>query len=264
MSGSPTACITKTGSSHRAAKAYGAAGKRGPVMEVGGYVALALVLVEVALIFFFVRGKTTKTAFVMASFTILFITAFFWMGNRVTEISIASVGTIKTAATLATQYVEDIKNIKSEADQQKLEITAAVTELKNEINEARGDITQLKARHITNEQREVLIKLLKPVQKAPVLFNPLMASGEAVQFSDEIKEVLTAAGFEASDVDFGESFFGFGRTGTFLFFKDKDNPPQHAKFIYEAFHRVGITLLGWPQPEFADPARLVIVVGTHP
>lgn len=91
-----------------------------------------------------------------------------------------------------------------------------------------------------------------------------MTSGEAIQFSDEIKEVLAAAGFEVTDVDFGEKMFSLNRTGAFLWFKDKDNPPQHAKFIYEAFHRVGISLLGDPQPEFADPARLVIVVATHP
>jgi high-affinity Fe2+/Pb2+ permease len=97
------------------------------MLEAGGYVALVLVLIEVVLVFFFVLGKTTKTAFVMASFALMFITAFFWMGNRVTEITIASVGTIKTAANLATQYVEDIKNIKAGVERQQQEITAAVT-----------------------------------------------------------------------------------------------------------------------------------------
>jgi hypothetical protein len=47
------------------------------------------------------------------------------MGNRVTEITIASVGTIKTAANLATQYVDDIKNIKADVEQQRQEIAAA-------------------------------------------------------------------------------------------------------------------------------------------
>jgi high-affinity Fe2+/Pb2+ permease len=89
------------------------------VLEAGGYVAVALVVVQVVLVFFFARGKTTKTAFVMASFAIMFLAAFFWMGNRVTEITIASVGTIKTAANLATQYVEDIKNIKAECRKSK-------------------------------------------------------------------------------------------------------------------------------------------------
>jgi septal ring factor EnvC (AmiA/AmiB activator) len=144
------------------------------VLEAGGCVALVLVFVEVVLVVFFVLGKTTKTAFVMASFALLFITAFFWMGNRVTEITIASVGTIKTAADVATQYVEEIKKIKADVEHQKQEINAAVDALKQQINETRGDITQLKARHITKEQREELIQLLTPVQKPkePIFFNP--------------------------------------------------------------------------------------------
>jgi hypothetical protein len=49
------------------------------------------------------------------------------------------------------------------------------------------EIAAVQSRHITKEQREQLIALLKPVEKAPVFFNPLMTDGEAIQFSDEIK-----------------------------------------------------------------------------
>src|SRR5262249_51133141 len=80
-------------------------------------------------------------AFVMASFAIMFLAAFFWMGNRATEITIASVGTIKTAANLATQYVDDIKNIKADAERQRKEVTAAVEALTKEIEEARNKKT---------------------------------------------------------------------------------------------------------------------------
>jgi hypothetical protein len=128
-----------------------------------------------------------------------------------------------------------------------------------------AEIAAVQSRHITKEQREQLIALLKPVEKAPVFFNPLMTSGEAIQFSDEIKDVLAAAGFEVADVLFGdESLLSLNRTGAFLWFRDRNNPPKHAKFIYEAFRRVGIPLFGDPQPDFPDPARLVIVVATHP
>jgi hypothetical protein len=82
----------------------------------------------------------------MASFAIMFLAAFFWMGNRVTEITIASVGTIKTAANLATQYVEDIKNIKSDAERQKKEAMAAVAELTKELDEARAETRKLTLR----------------------------------------------------------------------------------------------------------------------
>jgi F0F1-type ATP synthase membrane subunit b/b' len=65
------------------------------------------------------------------------------MGNRVTEITIASVGTIKTAANLATLYVEDIKNIKADAERQKKEAMAAVAELTKELDEARVETRKL-------------------------------------------------------------------------------------------------------------------------
>jgi hypothetical protein len=128
-----------------------------------------------------------------------------------------------------------------------------------------AQIVQLQARHITPKQKEELIALLKPTPKGPVFFRPLITSSEAVQFSDEIKDVLSAAGFEVPDTDLlRDGLLSLNRTGAFLWFKDKDNPPQHAKYLYEAFHRVGISLLGDPQPELSDPARLVIVVGSHP
>jgi hypothetical protein len=120
-------------------------------------------------------------------------------------------------------------------------------------------------RHITTEQRQELIVRLKPVEKAPVFFNPILASSEAKQFSDEIKDVMRAAGFEVFDVDPGDRIVdSMNKIGTFLWFKDRKNPPQHANVIYETFHRVGITLLGDLQPQFSDPARLVIVVGIQP
>jgi hypothetical protein len=135
------------------------------VLEAGGYVAVALVIVEVVLVFFFARGKTAKTAFVMASFAIMFLAAFFWTGNRVTEITIASVGTIKTAANLATQYVEDIKNITADAERQKKEATAAVEALTKEIDEARAETRRLTKRMadrvLTDEQVQQIANKVK-------------------------------------------------------------------------------------------------------
>jgi hypothetical protein len=93
------------------------------VLNTGGYVALALVLLEVVLVLFF-ASKMTRTAFGIASLTILFLAMFFWVGDRVTEIIIPTIGTIKTAADIATQYVQDIKNIKTEVEQQKEAIDA--------------------------------------------------------------------------------------------------------------------------------------------
>jgi hypothetical protein len=140
--------------------------------------------------------------------------------------------------------------------------------LTGNVIDARKDaqITALQPRHVTKEQSEELITLLKPApKKRPVFFNPLMGSGEAVRFSNEIKAVLTTAGYKTEDVGMGDRLVGAGPTvGVFLWFRDSDNQPQDARYIYEAFKRVGITLLGEVHPEFADPDRLVIVVASHP
>jgi DNA invertase Pin-like site-specific DNA recombinase len=80
---------------------------RPPVLEAGGYIATALIAVEVVLIFSLVRGKTTKGVFAIVSPVIVFAAAFFWMGDRVTEMTIRGVGTIKTAVNIANKYVED-------------------------------------------------------------------------------------------------------------------------------------------------------------
>jgi hypothetical protein len=47
------------------------------------------------------RGKITKGAFAIVSPVIVFAAAFFWMGDRVTEMTIRGVGTIKPAVNTA-------------------------------------------------------------------------------------------------------------------------------------------------------------------
>ena len=170
------------------------------MLEAGGYVALALVLVEVILVFLFVRGKTTKTAFVMASFVILFITAFFWMGNRVTEITIASVGTIKTAANLASQYVDDIKNIKADVEHQRREITAAVDALKKEIDEARAETQKIKERMadrlLTDEQVSQIAERVKPFSGQQFEVTTYWDDKECVAIANRIYDALSLGGWE--------------------------------------------------------------------
>jgi hypothetical protein len=115
-----------------------------PMLDAGGYVALALLVVEVVLIFSLVRRKTTKGVFALVSLVILFAVAFFWMGDRVTEMTIRGIGTIKTAANLAAQYVEDIKNIKTDIEKQKQVITTRLKELTQQIDQAQQLTKQLK------------------------------------------------------------------------------------------------------------------------
>jgi hypothetical protein len=92
------------------------------VLEYGGWVALFLVLVQIALTWWMVVGEARdrnriKHYATASVFNILLI-AFFWLGNRITEITFSSVGTIKAEADQASQYVSDIKNIKAEVERE--------------------------------------------------------------------------------------------------------------------------------------------------
>ena len=200
-------------------------------MEVGEYVALALVLVEVALIFFFVRGTTTKGAFITASFPIVFLAAFFWNGSRVTEITIASVGTIKTAATLATQYIDDIRNIKADVERQKQVIDAVATaahatdrvitelsdkndkaadqlrqvteqleEAKKLAAEAESNLAKFRApRTLTKQQQERVVSMLMSFAGTQFDVGSVQGDAESAECMILLETLLQAAGWREVD-----------------------------------------------------------------
>jgi hypothetical protein len=170
------------------------------VLDAGGYIAVTLVIIEVILVFFFAFGKTTKAAFVMASFAIMFLAAFFWMGNRVTEITIASIGTIKTAANVATQYVEEIKNIKADAERQKKDVNAAVEALTKEIDQARAQTRTLTermaARALNSEQMQQIADKLKPYAGQEFQIVTYWEMKEPLALANQIYMSLQLAGWK--------------------------------------------------------------------
>ena len=97
-------------------------------MGVGGYIALALVLVEVMLIAFLVTQKTNVRLFLAASITVFVFTGFFWIDNRVIKITIHRIGTIQAAADLANRYVQEIRNIKEDVERQRQVVNVVATE----------------------------------------------------------------------------------------------------------------------------------------
>jgi hypothetical protein len=117
------------------------------VLEVGAYIAIALLIVEMVLVVSLLRGKTTKGTFLVVSPVIVATAAFFWMGNRVTEFTIPKVATIKAAVDLASQYAEDIKNIKTDVERQKQTIDAvavAARDLADKNEKATAQLGQIK------------------------------------------------------------------------------------------------------------------------
>jgi hypothetical protein len=134
-----------------------------------------------------------------------------------------------------------------------------------ELQELHAKLSDAGARTISPQNHALLVQLLTPIpiKKDMIFFNPLMTDGEAVAFSDQIKAVLSDAGFPVEDVPFGERLMSFNRLGVFFFFKDQAHIPKMANFIYEAFKRVGIRIVGIPEPALTDPDKLVITVGGH-
>jgi hypothetical protein len=104
------------------------------VLEYGGWVALFLVLVQIALTWWMAAGEARDRNrikhYATASLFNMLLISFFWLGNRITEITFSSVGTIKAEADQASQYVSDIKNIKAEVEreQQVINLVAAQAE----------------------------------------------------------------------------------------------------------------------------------------
>jgi len=137
--------------------------------------------------------------------------------------------------------------------------------LNKQTAQLRLDLEARKNRSLTDAQKSAIIERLKPLpDKGKIIFNPLMTDGEAIQFSDQIKAVLKAAGYDVEDATFGERMLGLNRVGSFLWIKDAKNPPQRAKDISTAFRLVGITIWGDVHPEFTDPDEVMLVVSTHP
>ena len=153
-----------------------------------------------------------------------------------------------------------------------VQATERAARLEKEAAETSKEAAQLRLalkerenRTLTEAQKAAIIERLKPLpNKGKIIFNPLMTDGEAIQFSDQIKSTLQAAGYEVADVAPKDRLLSVNRTGAFLWFKDVNNAPDDARHIATAFRLVGITILGEPQPDFPDPTTLMIVVASHP
>jgi hypothetical protein len=133
--------------------------------------------VQVILAFSLVRKKTAVGVFTIVSPVILFAVAFFWMGDRVTEMTIRGVGTIKTAVKIANKYVEEIRTIKDDLQKQKQELTA--------------EIAKRRARTLTKEQFEALQALRGKVDEINVMYE---SGVEPSLFASQIINALMDAG----------------------------------------------------------------------
>ena len=179
--------------------------------------------------------------------------------NIIIIISIAITAAAAVLAGLATYAVIRL---------QKMEAADAAAEFSRYKAGVAAQVAERLPRRISAEQRKVLVELLSSnkIAKGPVLINSAI-DGEAWQFGDDISSVLKEAGFAPSEVPFGQRAIAFSKPGTFIWIKDRKNPPKHGGPIAVAFSRVGIKLVGEEHPsndDVPDIDTVVIAVSAHP
>jgi DNA repair exonuclease SbcCD ATPase subunit len=137
---------------------------------------------------------------------------FFWLGNRVSEITIASVGTIKTAADRATQYVEDIRKIKADVEQEKQEVSASVAALKTQVENARAETEKIRRRladrELSDEQLVQIGNKLRSFALQEYQITTFWDLKEPVAISNRIRQALTLAGWKYIPYDSAHFLLG--------------------------------------------------------
>lgn len=244
----------------------------GGLTDYGSFVALGLVLVWVALLIPLSLSTLKTRAFLAASGVFSFLIVFFWLWPTITEISIAKFGSIKTNVEQAKTYLNQMKDIQSQVKEIRGTIerdTQAALQAQAEAAKLRADFDKVQAerkpRHITPEQAAKIIERLKTEQKGPVaVAYGFTDSTDAKGFAEQIKDVLTKAGFNV--VKSPKDYLSFSIPGAFMLVRDAQHVPLYAEAIQKAFRdEVGIVFGGISKPEdVSDDVPLVIAISSHP
>ena len=241
------------------------------MLEASGYIALLLLAVEVALVFLVALGRTTKAAFATASLFITALTMFFSLGNRVSEITIASVGTIKAAVNVATQYVDDIKKIKLDAETQKQEVGEAVTKLKAEVAQAQAETDQIRLqladRRLTDEQVTKIADKIHSFADQEYQVTTFWDLKEPLAISNRIDEALALAGWKYIPPGPGGAFLLGGIAGVQVWVHPEADlrVGEAAEALVRALNDEGIAAeLRQENPRYPKDNKLHLNVGTKP
>lgn len=175
------------------------------MLEHGGFVALGLLVIWVALLVPLARGDLKVTPFSAASIFLALMIPFFWLAPGITEFTITKIGSFKTNAEEAFKYFEEIKTIRAKIETEAQAVNAAVTTLKTDIAQAQGETEKLKERlsprHLTDEQvTEVANSVRKYAgQKASVM--TYWDNQECAGLAHRIFETLRSANWDMGSSD---------------------------------------------------------------
>ena len=117
-----------------------------------------------------------------------------------------------------------------------------------------------KPRSITPEQTQSFIAELSAIPKGKVVVYIYNQDAEIAQYANQIKSVLTSAGFDTSKIVGVAIGSSFTPTGVIMVVKSKDNLPPFALPLQIAFTHIGIEAKGAIDPGLTE-GDIKIVVG---
>ena len=134
-----------------------------------------------------------------------------------------------------TEGREDLKNTKAELADTKQKLASANAELRQLKQKAED-------RMISAEDRQKVVAALNGAPKGKFITQSDWMDGEAIQFAQQITNILKEAGYEQLDVR--TQVLSLNGKGAYMFVKDLKNPPAHAVAIQKAFTEIGISMPG--------------------
>lgn len=116
---------------------------------------------------------------------------------------------------------------------------------------------RVEPRTLTADQRSSLVTALKQVQtRGPVKISFTIGDGEALAFADQVRSVLVASGWNASEPA-PNSLSG---SGIALRVKSAKSAPNYAAPLQRAFELAGVALIGVESPEMDANTVQVLVL----
>lgn len=166
------------------------------------------------------------------------------------------VATLETNATNAEKGLAGLRKAAADAKaaQQRVE-TDLAKQQERAANAERALLAiqqHMKARRITPQQRERMLEILAHMPKGRVSIAYVASDQDGQQFSNDIRETLSAAGWTIEGV--AATFFPNNPVGFGVFVRNVATAPPYSAFLIDAFTAVGIPVgfvedAGMPQGE---------------
>lgn len=116
----------------------------------------------------------------------------------------------------------------------------------------------MEPRHISDDQRTKLLKILSSIPKGPISIGFSGADSEARDYANEVLTIFQSSGWH---IEKGiTQYLDLMTTGINILVKTTDSPPIHAGYIQNGFKSVGIDIQGKTFKN-VEADRVILLVG---